>query len=330
MKIDWTPFRQIIEQHQHFLITSHVRPDADAIGSELGLACVLNSLGKQATIVNVSPTPAHLSFLDPEGTIRQLGVTATSEDVAAADVHVIVDTSAWGQLAEIGKQFRDSIRPRVVIDHHVSSDDLNAVDLKDTTREATGSLIYEFAAEMGISLPPSAAIALFAAIATDTGWFRFPASTSETYRVASELVTLGAVPHLVYRELYERGTLARIRLAGRVMSRVTLAFNDQLAYTSVRWADFEELGASASDTEDLVNQGLTISGTKAAFIAIEQPNRQVKVSFRSRTDVNVAKVAEQFGGGGHKLAAGATLPGPLDEAVTKALEAMRIALLPSP
>ncbi|OYW18629.1 MAG: hypothetical protein B7Z55_10270 [Planctomycetales bacterium 12-60-4] len=142
MNIDWSPIRQILDAHERFVITSHIRPDADALGSELGLACVLRELGKTATIINVSPTPPNLKFLDPDCEVRQLGATATAADVLAADAHLIVDTSAWGQLSDMGKIFQESTKPRAVIDHHVSSDDLKAVNLKDTTRESTGSLIY--------------------------------------------------------------------------------------------------------------------------------------------------------------------------------------------
>lgn len=326
MNIDWQPLCDLIHAHNRFIITSHVRPDADALGSEIGLAFVLRTLGKQATIVNVSATPPNLKFLDPEGDVRQLGVSATADEVRAADVHLIVDTSAWGQLSDIGKVFRETSKPRAVIDHHVSSDELGALVVKDVQREATGSLIYELSQHLGVRPNAASATALFAAMATDTGWFRFSATSGETMRVAGELIQCGAVPHEIYRQLYEQGTLARVKLAGRVLSRVTLDCDGQLAYTSMSWADFEELGALASDTEDLVNEGLKIAGTKAAFIAIEQQNRQVKVSFRGRQGINVAVVAEQFGGGGHKQAAGATLTGPLNSAVQKALEAMRSAL----
>jgi phosphoesterase RecJ-like protein len=326
MKVDWTPFRQLLDTSQTFCITSHVRPDADAIGSEVGLAALLRQLGKTTRIVNTSATPPHLQFLDPHHEVLQLGATATAEEVLACDVHVVVDTSAWLQLSDVGKVLRESNKPRVVIDHHVSSDDLRAIELKDQTREATGSLICEFARELNLRPDAAAATALFAAVATDTGWFRFAATNGDTLRTAGWLVDCGAEPHAVFRELYERGTLARIRLAGRVLSRVTLDCDGTLAYTWVGWSDFEELGALSSDTEDLVNEGLKIAGTLAAFIAIEQSNRQVKVSFRSRTEVDVARIAEQFGGGGHKQAAGATLPGPLQQAVQQALEAMRSAL----
>jgi phosphoesterase RecJ-like protein len=326
MKLDWTPFRQLLDAHQSFLITSHVRPDADAIGSEIGLASLLEQLGKSPRIINTAATPPHLQFLDPRRQVRQLGATATAADVLTADVHVIVDTSSWLQLSDVGKTLRESKAPRVVIDHHVSADDLGAIELKDPSREATGSLICELAENLGHKPTPEAATALFAAIATDTGWYRFASTTGETLRVAGSLIDCGASPHAVFRELYEQASLARIRLAGRVLSRVVLDCDGQLAYTSVAWSDFEELGAHSSDTEDLVNEGLRIAGTKAAFIAIEQQNRQVKVSFRSRTEIDVAKVAEQFGGGGHKQAAGATLPGPLAKAVEQALSAMQAAL----
>ncbi|HUQ69184.1 MAG TPA: bifunctional oligoribonuclease/PAP phosphatase NrnA [Planctomycetaceae bacterium] len=326
MSIDWRPLQALISANQRFVITSHVRPDADAIGSEIGLACALQQLGKSAQIVNVSPTPPNLRFLDPNDAILQLSAGAVTEAVLAADVHLIVDTSAWGQLSDIGRVFRESTKPRAVIDHHVSADDLGAQEFKDTARESTGGLIFELSEVLGVTLTAEAATALFAAVATDTGWYRFSATTGQTLRVAGALIDRGARPDAIFRELYEQATLARLKLAGRVLSRVTLDCAGQLAYTTAQWSDFEELGALASDTEDLVNEGLKIAGTKAAFIAIELQNRQVKVSFRSRNDVNVAAVAEQFGGGGHRQAAGATLPGPFADAVQRALTAMRTAL----
>jgi len=326
MNVDWQPLQRLISANQRFVITSHIRPDADAIGSEIGLASVLRQLGKDVCIVNVSATPPHLAFLDPAREILQWGAAPATAALSAAEAFLIVDTSAWGQLSDIGRTLRETHRPKAVIDHHVSADDLGAIECKDTSREATGALIFELAQVLGVEIPPDAAAALFAAIATDTGWYRFSATTGETLRVAGALVDRGARPDAIYRELYEQATLARLRLAGRVLSRVTLDCDGALAYTTVLWSDFEELGALASDTEDLVNEGLKISGTKAAFIAIELQNRQVKISFRSRTDVNVAAIAEQFGGGGHRQAAGATLPGPFADAVSRALTAMRTAL----
>jgi bifunctional oligoribonuclease and PAP phosphatase NrnA len=331
MNIHWEPLRQILAAHQHFVISSHVRPDADAIGSEIGLARLLQGLGKSVKIINTSPTPANLYFLDPAREVQQFGTGSTVAEVAAADVHFIVDTSSWAQLSEVGKAMRTSVAHRIVIDHHVSSDDLGAVMFKDTSSEATGSLIYELSQFLDVPVPADAATALFAAIATDTGWFRFSAVTSRTLRIIGDLMDRGASPPTIYRELYEQGSIARMHLVGRALQRMELVCDGRLAYTTIPWSDFVELGAVSSDTEDLVNECLKIAGTKAAFIAIELANQQVKVSFRSRTDaVDVSKVSEQFHGGGHRMAAGATLAGPFAEAIACALEAMKTAVMSAP
>lgn len=145
-------------------------------------------------------------------------------------------------------------------------------------------------------------------------------------RVAARLIDLGARPDVIYRQLYEQFSLGRIRLAGRVLSRVELECEGRLGYTWVEAADFDLSGARPVDTEDLVNECLKISGTQCAFIAVEQLNKTVKISFRSRTGIDVAAVAEEFGGGGHKQAAGATVTGSLKEATQRALNAMRAAL----
>jgi bifunctional oligoribonuclease and PAP phosphatase NrnA len=326
MKIDWNVVCEWLAPRQKVVITSHVRPDADAIGSEVGLAELLLDLGKSVQVINTSPTPKYLQFLDPNQRVRQLGVSAEAADILVADAIVIVDTSAWSQLSDVGTVIKQSSAPRAVIDHHLSQDDLGAAVFKETDRDSTGALIAELYRSMGRHPNPAAATALFAAMATDTGWFRFPATQGSTLRIAAELLEHGASASGVYGQLYEQGTLARLKLAGRVLSRLELAGNGKLAYTWVQQSDFSELGAVGSDTEDLVNQGLTVAGCAASFIAVEQANHQVKVSFRSRSAVDVAAIAETFGGGGHRLAAGATLPGPLGAAVECAKGSMLTAL----
>lgn len=323
MNIHWEPLREIIGRHERFVLSSHVRPDADAIGSELGLASLLEGCGKTVRIINPSASPPNLLFLDPQRRVRHLGDGATPRDVTETDVQIIVDTSAWQQLSDVGRLLRTSNAVKVVIDHHLSSDDLGAVEFKDVTAEATGSLIVQLAEALDLPIRPEAATPLFAAVATDTGWFRFSSVTGETYRTAGRLIDCGAQPSVIYQMLYERDSLARIHLAGRVLSRVKLEFDGRLAYTTVSRDDFTQTGAASPDTEDLVNECLRIAGTEAAFIAIEQPNQQVKVSFRSRSTLNVAEIAQRFGGGGHRQAAGATLPGPAAHAAATVLEALK-------
>lgn len=323
MKIDWTPLREILETSQRFVLTTHVRPDADAIGSEIGMAGLLEQLGKQVRIVNASPVPARLAFLDPGRKCLQIGSQISEADAADTDVHMILDTSAWGQLAEVGRVFKKTSAKKVVIDHHVCAEDLGALNLKDTDAEATGALVFQLAQTLRLKITPEIGTALFAAIATDTGWFRFPSTTSETMRTIASLIDSGIRPAVLYRQLYEQYSLSRIKLAGRVMSRMMLDCGGKLAWTFVTMVDYRETGAEPPDTEDLVNECLTVEGVDAAFILIEQSNGNVKASLRSRSHLDVSQLAGSFGGGGHKQAAGAILPGPLADVQAKILKSMQ-------
>lgn len=324
--IDWQPLTPIIEANQRFVITSHVRPDADAIGSELGLAAILETLGKSVRIINPGASGKHLLFLDPLGKVQKLGDGVTIEQACEADVHFIVDTSARGQLDAMCKVLDRTSARKIVIDHHVCGDDLGAIEFRDVTAAATGVLITELADFLGVTPSAEAAGQLYAAIATDTGWFRFPNTDSRTLRTAARLVDLGVEPHRLYRELYERSSLARLKLTARVLDRVQLAADGRLAHTYVLQRDFTETHSHPSDTEDLVNEGLTIEGVECAFILVEQPGGQVKASLRSRSRVDVAAICRSFGGGGHVQAAGAMLPGPMDSARERVLAAMQAAL----
>lgn len=326
MAIDWQPLISLIHDAQRFVITSHVRPDADAIGSEMGLVAALESLGKTVRVINPSATPNHLAFLDPDKRIFKLGEGVTTESACDTDIHLVVDTSSWGQLDVVRKVIEKTQARKVVIDHHQSSDDLGAQEFKDVTAAASGVLVLEFIEALGQSLTVPQATQIFAAIATDTGWFRFPNTDARTLDCARRLVTAGVEPAAVYRELYERSTLARLQLHGRVLSRVAVECAGRLAYTYVLQKDFDELSAHPSDTEDLVNDCLTINGAQCAVILVEQKSGQFKVSFRSRTGLDVARIAEQFGGGGHRQAAGAMVAGPFATAKMRVLQTLENAL----
>lgn len=326
MLIDWQPLKSLIQSHERFVLSSHIRPDADAIGSEMGMKALLESLGKTVRIINPSATPDHLKFLDPEGCILKFGPDVKLEAATDTDVHMVLDTSAWQQLNDVRKVLEATNAKKVVIDHHVSSDDLGAEVFKDVTASATGVLITELAQFLEVTPTREMAEKLYSAIATDTGWFRFSNTDSRTLRAAASLIDVGVEPNLLYQQLYERSSLARLKLHGRVLDRVTVDVDGRLAYTYVMRKDFKETGTHPSDTEDLVNDCLTIEGTECAFIIVEQMSKQMKVSFRSRTELDVAAVAEQFGGGGHKKASGAMLPGPFDEALQRVLTALKTAL----
>jgi len=328
MSIDWKPLHDLIHAHERFVISSHVRPDADAIGSEIGLACHLQQLGKQVRIINPSPMPGHLKFLDPRGLVHPLGGAISVESACDTDVHIVVDTSAWQQLPGVADVLRQTRAIKVVIDHHLSADDLGALVFKDVSASAAGVLVTEFIESGDGNFQVDQSTALFAAIATDTGWYRFSNVDARTLQTAARLVEVGAQPHQIYRELYERSSLARLKLHSVALGRIALRFNGRLADTFLTRQDFVETGALSSDTEELVNQCLTIEGTEAAFILVEQPDGLIKGSLRSRNGVSVAAIAEQFGGGGHRQAAGVMLPGPIDSAQETLLRAFQRQWIP--
>jgi phosphoesterase RecJ-like protein len=321
-RLDWSLLHSILQQHNSFLITSHVRPDADALGSELGLRYILQSLGKSACIWNGSAPPANLEFMDPDHSIRQYAGSASKPEVPAVEVIIVVDTSAWQQLGGMSDVIRASTARRVVIDHHVSADRLDAQEFRDTQAAATGELIHELAESLNLRFDAGTANVLYAAIATDTGWFRFPSTTARTMRIAASLLDQGAVPHDIYRLIHEQNSLARLRLAGRVLSRAVAEADGRMVWIQTEKTDLDETGAVAADTEGLVNECLTVAGAEAAFIAVELQGGAIKFSLRCRSPHNVAAVAELFSGGGHTLASGCRLAGPMNTAVGRVREAM--------
>jgi phosphoesterase RecJ-like protein len=326
MAIDWARFIQIIHNHQRFLLTSHIRPDCDALGSELGMAGILDALGKEVLIVNGHPTPPNLASVDPRGRIRTLGQDIQPQQLSDVQVIIILDTSAWAQLGPMGDVIRSSQAKKMVLDHHLSADELGAELFKDTQAEATGRLVMQAAEQLRVPLTSDIAYALFAAIATDTGWFRFPSTTADTYRAAAELLDAGVRPEVIFNQLYEQDTLGRVRLRGVILSRVVSELDGRLAHTYVLRDDFERTGALPSDTEDVINMTLAIAGTEFAVIFVEQASGGFKLSFRSRCALDCSRIAEQFGGGGHRAAAGAFVPGSLAEAQPRVLDLIRAAM----
>jgi phosphoesterase RecJ-like protein len=329
MTIDWTPLADLIETHDRFLVTTHVRPDGDALGSEVGMTGLLRQKGKDVRVVNVSLTPPRYDFLDPKGTLfEHFGTHVRPENLADREVLVILDLSAWSQLGDMAEFVRGFRGPKVVIDHHVSEDDLGAVFFKDTRAEATGSLVAQASRALGLEITPEMATGLLTALAMDTGWFRHSSTRPETLRLAADLVDAGAPVDRIYRLLFERNTLGRLRMMGEALAGLKTELDGRIAYAVVTRENFERTGAIPPDTEDLVDYTVSLRGVEVGLLFIEMKKGGIKMSLRSRSDFDCAALAARFGGGGHRPAAGATLPDPLSESLPHVLEAVRRALTP--
>ncbi len=324
--VDWSRFANLVRSGRRFLLTTHVRPDCDALGSTLAMTAIVEQLGKEAWIVADFDVPPRFQFLDPNKKIQRLGRDVAKDRLPMFDVLMVLDTSAWAQLGAMGEVIRATSAQKIVLDHHVSADDLGAEVFRDTRAEATGRLVYEAALHLGATLTPQIATLLFAALATDTGWFRFASTTAATYRLAGLLTEAGVEPDALYRALYENDSVGRLRLIGQAMARVQTDLQGRLIYTWITQDDFAACGALASDSEDVINLLFAVGSAEVAIILVEQASGGFKISFRSRCGLDCARLAEQFGGGGHRAAAGALVSAPLPIARTKVLDAVRSAM----
>jgi phosphoesterase RecJ-like protein len=327
MPIDWAPFVTFVHRHQRFLLTTHVRPDGDGLGSMLALAAALEALGKEVRTVVASTYPPRYAFLDPTRRVRYF--EGPGREYSDAQAVIILDTGTWNQLGSFGSFLKELPVEKVVIDHHLTQDDLGALRLVDVTAEATGRLAHQAIAALGVPVTADMAAHLFVAVAMDTGWFRHSNASPATFALAAELIVAGARPDRLYDELFERNTLARLRLTGLVLERLTVVPGGRVAYTELRRGDYEATGATPQDSEDLVNYSRSVEGVEVGLLFMEQPRGGVKVSFRSRGAVDVARLAEQFGGGGHRQASGAILATSLDEARARVLGALATLLAPA-
>jgi phosphoesterase RecJ-like protein len=326
MPLDWTPLVRFIHANDHFVLMTHVRPDADGLGSQIALHEAITALGKLARVVIASPLPPRYQFLDPDRTLIERFTQAEARRFAECGAVIVMDTGTWNQLDEFGPFLQSLNVPKAVIDHHRTQDDLGGLQLVDTSAEATGRLAYELITALGVTLTPRIAQHLFMALALDTGWFRHPNTTHASFELAARLVAAGANPPPLYEQLFECATTARLKLLGIALERLAVVHQGKVAYTEILLKDYDATGAVPGDTEDLINYPRSIEGVEVALTFIEQPAGGTKISFRSRSLIDVSKLAEQFAGGGHRQASGARDPRPLPEARAAVLAALGEAL----
>jgi phosphoesterase RecJ-like protein len=327
MTIDWTPLADLIETHDRFLVTTHVRPDGDALGSEVGMVGLLRQKGKNVRVVNSSPMPPRYDFLDPDRNLfEHFGHDVGPTDLADREVAIILDLSSWSQLGDMVSFIRQFPGHRVVVDHHVSEDDLGATVFKDSTAEATGILVTNAIVALGCSYTPDVADGLVTAIAMDTGWFRHSSTKASTFRAIADLIDAGAKVDEIYRKLFERNTLGRLRLTGETLAGLKCDLDGKIAYAVISLDDLHRTGAIPADSEDLVDYTVSLRGVEVGMLFIEQARGGVKVSFRARNGLDCSRLAGQFGGGGHHAAAGATVAGTMESIVERVIAAVRTAL----
>ncbi len=335
--IDFTKAIEMIRQGENILVTSHVRPDGDALGSLMGTRLMIEGLAKKenrsckvTTLVLSNPSELY-EFLLPED-VWQVDQQANPEDIDSAqldefDLIIVVDTSATRQLPGVGEYIQKKAKNVLVIDHHVSGDIEGHEHCVDTTAAAAGELITELFLQANVEICETAAKALFTAIVTDTGWFRFESCTPKTIKYSADLAEAGACPSELYQHLYQNDPPERLHLMIRVLETLELHCDNRLAIMQISNDMLKETGAKRSHIENMVNIPQQISTVLAVALIVEQDNGSCRCSFRSKNSMDVNKVANQFNGGGHIHAAGASLDQPLADSVKAVTTALQAAIL---
>lgn len=304
-------------------LTTHVNPDGDGLGSEVGLAHLLKGLGVNVVITNPTPTPSRYQFLF-EGLP---GLDKTGEavkELRRADLIIVLDIADLGRLGMLG----DTVKERGVtvgcVDHHISKGELPpGPRYVDAAAAATGELIREIARANQWTLSPAAARALYVAIVTDTGGFRFSNTKPSTLRAAADLLECGVDPEAIYVELYSKAPEGRVRLMAEALQTLVVEREAGIAWVTIPPGSLERHRVDPDDLDGVVEYARSIDGVRLGMLFREIAGGRIKVSFRSIGGVDVAKLAGQFGGGGHAKAAGASLPGALAEVQATVLAAAR-------
>jgi phosphoesterase RecJ-like protein len=302
-----------IEQRDRFVLTSHARPDGDAVGSALACCQILRSMGKEADVV------LH------DGVPRIYQPLPFAETVVSADrVNGNYEAAIILECDSIQRTRLEGLEDRFLIniDHHVSGRPFAHVNWIDPKAVATAEMVYRLAREADVKISPEIATCLYTAVLTDTGSFMFEGTNEHTFALARELVLAGADPAHCARNVYFGHSTAKMRLLGAALSN--LHREGSLAWIWVTSEQMERLGAKEEDCEGLVNYALSIHDVEVAAFFRELPDGRFRVSLRSKGLLNVAAVAEHFGGGGHACASGCSLDGPLSGAVARMMAQLRV------
>lgn len=310
------------------LIVTHVRADGDALGSALALQASAALAGKEAGMVLAEEPPRRYQFLFASRRPVLLTQDASrrfAEIADQADRVVVVDTCSFEQLGPLAEPLRPRRSKVVVIDHHASADDVGAIVWRDTSAAAAGVMVSELLCELGWPADPGILEALGTAIYTDTGWLHYANTDARAMKAVGWLIASGLRPDALYARTYQNDRPERLKLLAAALASLTLHHDRRLAVMSLTRPDFARTGAAEAETEDLVNEGLRIASVEVAALLTEQPDGKVRASLRSRKVevsnpdtsgleplVDVAAVAQTFGGGGHVRASGFRSAEPLE------------------
>jgi bifunctional oligoribonuclease and PAP phosphatase NrnA len=304
-----------INRRQRFVVTSHARPDGDAVGSVLGLVKILRSMGKQADPLLHDPVPQIYKCLPGADSVMIVDEVGSGYDAA---IILECDSVERTRLRGLDSLFL------INLDHHNSAKQFADLNWIEQDASATAELVYKLARTAEVEITPEIATCLYTAVLTDTGSFCYAGTDDDTFELAGELVRAGADPVGIAQNVYFANPATKMFLLGAALSRLTVDGN--LAWMHVSREDMAKTHAAAEDCEGVANYALGIHGVEVAAFFREMEDGRFRVSLRSKGAVNVARIAEKFGGGGHTCASGHAIDGPLSSATRNVLDLLRTEL----
>lgn len=315
----WDALHEVIRRSDRFLLTSHVFPEGDAIGSEVALALHLRSLGKDVLILNDSPALERYGFLTRLHPVHSWKDDGIWPDPRWVQTAICVDASTWDYLGSVGRWLRMA-RPHLVsLDHHHMKEPFGNLDIVMEDAAATGEILYRYFRATGAALTVEMAQALYASVLFDTWGFRLPNSTNETLRVAAELLEFGVDHRATCRNLFETDSLPKLDLLRLALGTLRSECQGRIAWLAIPEDLFRATGAHFVDGDGILDHLLGLRDVEICVMFREQEKRGVKATFRSKGEHDVGLVAEALGGGGRATAAGVLLPMPIHEAIDEVL-----------
>ena len=320
---DLEAIKGVIEKGRHFLITTHVNPDGDGIGSEIALYHYLKSIGKKPSIVNCSSMPDNFRYLTTNQEVQELNEDDSTAVFKDYDAAFVLDIGNYARLKEVGQLIEFHKVPTICIDHHPKEDDKFDHYFLDSGASATGELIYDLLTGLDAELTLTVANAIYSAIMADTGSFRFSNTTEKTHRIAAEMLKLGVNPESVWGYIYGDLPPERVSLQVEVLSKIQYDLDGKLAWVIVSKKMLERAGATSKNLEGFADYIRNIRGVKASVVILELGDDLTKLSFRSKGDFDSNLFAKQLGGGGHKYASGARVTRGYKEVIPEMLKAAK-------
>ncbi|MEX1012294.1 MAG: bifunctional oligoribonuclease/PAP phosphatase NrnA [Waddliaceae bacterium] len=319
----WEPLLSLIEKGSHFLITTHQFPDADGIGASLAFIELLNKLGKKTRFVCDSSMPQKFRFLDEGRVFEEYNEMESYSEIEAV---IIIDTHTKSRIGKVASLFENSPkRPLGVIDHHPLREKIEGASVMDSDACSSAALIWRLYHLLEVPLTKQAMQGIYAGVVWDTGRFCYTSTTLESHEIAKESLRLGVDPTNVYSHLYQHVSYEQFTVFAHAIERVETYCDHRIIVQQILHADYEEMGEKSTEIEQMDFESIhefnkLIHEVEVVVLLSEQLDGSIRISLRSKTDLDVSKVVEPLGGGGHRKAAGALWKGSIDDAKTHILE----------